>query len=95
MRALILGNSGSGKTTLARRLSAEHSAALLSMDAVAFATGPQRRPLGDSVAAALAFTRAHPRWVMEGCYADIAEALLPQCERLLFLNPDVDVCVEN
>jgi len=95
MRSLILGNSGAGKTTLARRLCANTSAQWLSMDAVAFEAGAVRLPLADSVAAARAFMQQHAHWVIEGCYADIAEALLPECERLIFLNPGVDACIAH
>lgn len=95
MRSLILGNSGSGKTTLARGLCADTPAQWLSMDAVAFEAGPVRLPLADSVAAARAFMDRHAHWVIEGCYADIAEALLPECDRLLFLNPGVESCIAH
>ena len=76
MNILIIGNSGSGKTTLARRLAAELGVAPLSMDRVAFAEGTQRHPVQASVAALQALVQGQVHRVIEGCYADIAEALL-------------------
>lgn len=93
MNILIIGNSGSGKTTLARRMAADLGVAPLSMDRVAFVEGARRRPLQDSVTALEALVQGQVHRVIEGCYADIAEALLPECDRLLFLNPGVERCV--
>lgn len=93
-RVLIIGNAGSGKTTLARRL-AGGTAAVLSMDAVAWGEGTQRMPLADALRALDAFRAQHPSWIIEGCYADIAEPLLPHCTELIFLNPGIDACVAH
>lgn len=95
MRLLIIGNSGSGKTTLARRIAADLGVAPVSMDSVAFAEGTQRRSVRESVAALQALWHDRAHGVIEGCYADIAEALLPACDRLLFLNPGVVRCVAH
>jgi adenylate kinase family enzyme len=93
MRTILMGNAGSGKTTLARELAARDRAACLSLDDVAFAEGEARRPLDVSIAECLRFIEAHESWVIEGCYADIIEALLPRCEELVFLNPGVETCI--
>ncbi len=93
MKTIILGNAGAGKTTLARHLLSQQSASLLPLDDIAFAGGIERRPVADSIADARAFIETHDHWVIEGCYADIVEALLPSCETLLFLNPGIDACV--
>ena len=37
----------------------------------------------------------HADWVIEGCYADIIQALLPHCDQLLFLNPGVAACLAH
>ena len=96
MRLIILGNAGSGKSTLAAKIAAEQGASVLSLDDVAFVTGtPERRPLSDSVANAVKFIEAHERCVIEGCYADIIEQLLPRCTALVFLKPGVDVCLAH
>ncbi|MGB1558290.1 MAG: shikimate kinase [Oceanococcaceae bacterium] len=95
MKIALLGNAGSGKTTLSKALLALHEGAVLSLDAVAFANGPERKPVDQSVQAAQAFMASHPHWVIEGCYADILEPLLPECEQLVFLNPGVEVCLQH
>ena len=95
MNTIILGNSGSGKSTLAQSLSSESSVACLPLDDVAFVAGAERRPIADSVAAVADFIRAHKTWVIEGCYADIITPVLPQCERLVFLNPGTDTCIAH
>src|SRR5690606_33392429 len=95
MKLILLGNAGSGKSTLAKRLIAREPAALLSLDAVAFSDVAERRPLADSIAAVQRFIQGHDSWVIEGCYADIIEGVLPACETLLFLNPGVDTCVAH
>ncbi|MGB1581727.1 MAG: shikimate kinase [Nevskiales bacterium] len=95
MKIILLGNAGAGKSTLAKRLTSEQDAARLSLDEVAFASGAARRPLAESVAAAEAFIASNPSWIIEGCYADIIEPLLPHCDKLVFLNPGVEVCVAH
>lgn len=95
MKVILLGNAGSGKSTFARALMAREPAACLSLDAVAFAEGATRRPLEESVAAAGRFIAAHESWIIEGCYADILEPLLADCDELLFLNPGIEACIEH
>lgn len=95
MKLILLGNAGAGKSTLAKRLIARTPAARLSLDEVAFQDGAQRRPLEESIAAVKAFIDAHSSWIIEGCYADIIEGVLPECEELIFLNPGIDTCVAH
>ena len=96
MKTILLGNAGAGKSTLTRKLAENATASVLSLDEVAFENKTAtRRPLADSVAAVRNFTEANDSWVIEGCYADIVEAVLPDCEQLIFLNPGVEVCVEH
>lgn len=95
MKTILLGNAGSGKSTLSRRLIAGQPAACLSLDAVAFDGGAQRRPLRDSIADAKRFIAENDHWIIEGCYADIIGPLLEDCEELIFLNPGVDACVAH
>ncbi|MBF2054553.1 MAG: AAA family ATPase [Candidatus Sericytochromatia bacterium] len=96
MNAFIVGNAGSGKSTFARRLAQQSGAICLSLDAIAFESGTsQRRPLADSLAAAEAFMDQHSQWVLEGCYADIFEALLSRAEALYFLNPGTAACIAH
>ena len=95
MRVLIIGNAGSGKTTMARALCAAGGAVHLCLDDLAFAEGALRRPLAESTAALEGFIAEHDRWVIEGCYADLAEGALPHCDEFRFLNPGVAACIEN
>ncbi len=96
MKVILLGNAGAGKSTLARRLMAHTPVARLSLGGVAFASGgTDRRPLGDSVADVERFIATHAHWIIEGCYADIIEPVLPHCDELVFLNPGVDVCIAH
>ncbi|GGO80976.1 hypothetical protein GCM10011348_18910 [Marinobacterium nitratireducens] len=95
MKLIILGNAGSGKTTYTRRLLARHPAARLSLDEVAFDGGIERRPLHDSVADVRRFIAANGHGIIEGCYADILEPVLPLCDELVFLNPGVETCVAH
>ena len=96
-RVLIVGNSGSGKTTLARLLAARDGLAHLDLDPLAWlpAPPPERRPLGESVAEIRAFTAIHEAWVIEGCYADLAAAIVDQATELVFLNPGIEACVRH
>lgn len=97
MRIVILGNSGSGKTTLARRLSEAGNAALLELDALVWEPNQiaVQRPM-DAVEADLdAFLSASDRWVIEGCYGELAERALRTATHLVFLNPGVDQCVAH
>lgn len=95
MKTLLLGNAGAGKSTLAARLCAHTLMPQLSLDEVAFADGAQRRPLADSIARCEQFMAGKRDWIIEGCYADILQALLPHADQLLFLNPGVDTCLAH
>lgn len=92
---VILGNAGSGKSTLSKKLIAMEPAARLSLDDVAFDAGPERRQLQDSINQVKRFIAANNSWIIEGCYADIIEPILSDCDELVFLNPGVDVCIAH
>lgn len=96
MKVILMGNSGSGKSTLAKELSAKNSAERLSLDEVAFESGTaERRPLQESIRAVNYFIQENDSWIIEGCYSDIIEAILDECEELVFLNPGIDTCVAH
>jgi len=95
MKVILLGNAGAGKSTLSKKLIAKNSAARLSLDEVAFHGGIERRPLEDSIADVKRFIADNDRWIIEGCYSDIIEAILADCEQLIFLNPGVDTCIAH
>ncbi|MFQ3577413.1 MAG: shikimate kinase [Verrucomicrobiia bacterium] len=92
MKVILLGNAGAGKSTLSRKLREQSPAACLSLDEVAFAGGITRRPLEESLADVREFLSRHQDWIVEGCYADLIEPILPLCDELLFLNPGPEVC---
>jgi adenylate kinase family enzyme len=96
-RVLIFGNSGSGKSTLARRLAAEEDLVHLDLDILAWEVGKVavQRPLTAVRADLDAFVAANPGWVVEGCYGDLVEALLPACTELVFLNPGREACLAH
>ena len=96
-RYLVIGNSGSGKSTLARMLVRREGLAHLDLDTLAWLPGspPERRPLEASLADIQQFMAGAPNWVIEGCYADLIEPLLPLANALRFLNPGVETCVSH
>jgi adenylate kinase family enzyme len=96
-RILIFGNSGAGKSTLAKSLAGALALAHLDLDILAWqrAEAPARRVLGESKAEIEKFTADNKGWVIEGAYADLLALLLDECSELVFLNPGVEVCIEN
>jgi len=96
-RYVILGNSGSGKSTLALRLARLGGVAHLDLDTLAWepAPPPRRRAVAESEREIVAFMAENDQWVIEGCYADLFEAPLGRCTRLVFLNPGTEACVAN
>ena len=95
MKVILLGNAGAGKSTLSRKLIEKQAATRLSLDKVAYAEGTQRRPLQESIAEVRQFIASHESWIIEGCYADIIEPVLTECEELIFLNPGIETCVAH
>ena len=96
MKVILMGNAGSGKSTLAKELTAKNSAERLSLDEVAFKSGTaERRPLQESIRTVTHFIQGNDSWIIEGCYSDIIEAILDECEELIFLNPGIDTCVAH
>ncbi|MEX2570878.1 MAG: shikimate kinase [Gemmatimonadota bacterium] len=94
-RILIFGNSGSGKSTMAAALARVEGLAHLDLDQLAWDSPGVRKPLAESSAIIQAFITEQPEWVVEGCYGDILEIVLPFCTELRFLNPGVDTCIAN
>ena len=95
MKVILLGNAGAGKSTLSRKLLAKQPAARLSLDEVVFQEGTERRPLQESIVEVRRFIDEHENWIIEGCYADIIEPILAECEELIFLNPGIETCVAH
>ncbi len=95
MRMLIYGNAGSGKSTLAKAAAREGGVPHLDLDEIAWSAPMVRKALPENVRELQAFVAAHPGWVIEGCYGDLIEAVLPWATELRFLNPGVAACVRN
>ena len=96
MKTILLGNAGAGKSTLTQRLLERTPAAVLSVDEIAFDNKTAvRRPLADSVSSVRDFMSANDSWIIEGCYADILEPILTECDQLIFLNPGIETCIAH
>jgi adenylate kinase family enzyme len=96
-RIVIVGNSGSGKSTMASALARTEALQHLDLDTLAWdgERPTQRRALAASSAELHAFIGARQRWVIEGCYSDLAELAVMCCTRLVFLNPGIEACIQN
>ena len=97
MRIVILGNAGSGKSTLSRSLARTQGMPMLDLDTLVWESGrvAVQRP-DDMVFADLAqFCRESDDWVIDGCYGDLVEAVLPNRPLLIFLEPGERVCIAN
>lgn len=97
MKIVIFGNSGSGKTTLAHSLTKKLSLAHLDLDTIAWdnAQPPKRKSAKASEELIVEFVEANPQWVIEGCYSDLLTIVMKYCSEIIFLNPGVEVCLNN
>ena len=100
IKAALLGNSGSGKSTLAARLARQPGldpSRVLDLDTIYWDPGQiavardAKRVLHDL----RRFCEAGDAWIVEGCYADLVQCVLPYGPQLLFLDPGADRCVQN
>lgn len=97
-KILIFGNSSSGKSTLAQKIVKTYHFSHLDLDTVAWKAefkNPQRRSFKDSCTDIVDFTQDKSHWVIEGCYGDLISFISNYCHRLIFLNPDIETCVQN
>lgn len=94
---MIFGNSGSGKSSLARKLSASGGLSHLELDSIAWQplTPPERKPLNVSRREIELFTRENNCWVIEGCYSDLLEMVIPDASEIIFLDLPVEACIAN
>jgi adenylate kinase family enzyme len=95
VRILVFGNSGSGKSTLASEMSREYGVPHLDLDQLAWASPGIRKPVAESTEEIRSFAAEHRQWVVEGCYTDLLEVLVPLATELRFLNPGVEACIAN
>jgi adenylate kinase family enzyme len=92
-RILIIGNSGAGKSALAERLGARLALPVIELDLLHWendGAGPKR-----DEAAAIALAQeaaAGPRWIIEGVYGWLAEAIMARATTLVWLDLPWDAC---
>ena len=94
---LLFGNSGSGKSTLARELCTSSGLAHLDLDTLAWkpTTPPERESLTRSRQEIEDFLADHPDCVVEGCYGDLLELVVPAATEVIFLDLPVEACQAN
>lgn len=101
IRLVMIGNSGSGKSTLAGQLAKRFNIAHLDLDTLAWLPKGssdeevQRAPLVESMAGINAFIHTQPNWLIEGCYSDLLEQILPMATQLVFMDLPIATCIEN
>lgn len=94
-RVFLVGNSAAGKSTLAARLARALGRPRVDLDEVAFLDQQgTRRPLADSCALVEARPDAATA-IIEGCYADLIEALAGPRDHLVWLDLDLPRCLEH
>lgn len=96
-RIVIFGNSGSGKSTLAKELSEAGRLSHLDLDSIAWqpTSPPQRRAISESKLEIDSFISSNPDWVIEGCYSDLLDIVLPESSEVIYLNLPIEACIAN
>ena len=96
-RIVIFGNSGSGKSTLAKELQRDNDLPHLDLDLIAWqpTSPPERKPIFESSQEIRAFMDSNAQWVIEGCYADLLEIVIPESSEIIYLNLPVEACISN
>jgi adenylate kinase family enzyme len=96
-KLVIFGNSGSGKSTLAKGLAGTEGLRHLDLDTLAWLPGspPERKPLAESRKEIEHFLGDAGGWVVEGCYSDLLEMVVPGATEIIFLDLPVEECRSN
>ncbi|GLR69844.1 AAA family ATPase [Agaribacter marinus] len=96
-KTVIFGNSGSGKSTLASTIAKQKLIAHLDLDTIAWepSSPPVRRSIRDARNQIGRFLKSNASWVVEGCYSDLLEIVLPEASNIIYLNLSTDACIEN
>lgn len=96
-KVVIFGNSGAGKSTLAKELSKSEGLVHFDLDTVAWqpVSPPIRRSIDESRKEIDKFLDDNECWVIEGCYSDLLEIVLPVSSEIIFLNLPVEICIAN
>jgi aminoglycoside phosphotransferase (APT) family kinase protein len=94
---VIIGNSGSGKSSYATQLARLHDLVHLDLDSIFWE--PHQiavaRPAVEVRADLERFLAQRARWVIEGCYGEVAAPALDRCTELVFMNPGLAACLAN
>jgi len=94
-RIFVIGNSGAGKSTLAEALAERIGRSRIDLDEVAFVDQQgTRRAIGDALAM-LREREGLEGAIVEGCYADLIEALAATGDQLVWLDLTVAECIAN
>lgn len=96
-RIVVFGNSGSGKSTLAKALATLYQVPHLDLDVIAWKADQPgvRASHEESLRELMYFMNRGDYWVIEGCYSELLKEAARHCTEMIFLNPGVEVCVEN
>jgi adenylate kinase family enzyme len=100
-KIIIFGNSGSGKSTLAKALSRSDDSgstiAHLDLDTLAWkpSVPPERQAVEESAREINRFVASNTSWVIEGCYSDLLEIVIPSSTEIIFMNLPVELCIQN
>ena len=97
MRIVILGNAGSGKSTLAKSLARTQGMPMLDLDTLVWEPDRVAVERPDSIVFAdlAQFCRESDDWIIDGCYGDLVEAVLPHGPLLIFLGAGQGGCISN
>lgn len=96
-KIVIIGNSASGKSTLAKSFASFEHVAHLDLDTIAWEKGtpPTRLSIEQSKTILLEFDKANKSWVIEGCYGDLVQCVVPYANEMIFLDLPVETCINN
>jgi adenylate kinase family enzyme len=96
-RIIVFGNSGSGKSTIAKKLCQKYNLTHLDLDILAWlpSTPPQRMPVLESKSKINLFLKENDNWVIEGCYTDLIELVIPNSTEAIFMNLPIEMCIKN
>ena len=92
-RTLIIGNSGSGKSTLAEHVAVCAACRVIDLDDIHWEKIPAGKKRDETLAIQMAESVAgEPKWVIEGVYGWLAEAVTPRATALVWLNLPWNEC---
>jgi adenylate kinase family enzyme len=96
-KVVIFGNSSSGKTSLARKICGVDNLCHLDLDSIAWRHGssPVRKPIEEARREIEEFIKANECWVIEGCYSDLLEIVIPEAGEMIFMKLPVEACIAN